>query len=121
MTQQFTWKDAAVIFDNDKFQLGFERGRDLYFHGTIHQQDASGTVQLKANELLRIVAIPDTCGHFHLDNETNIDDDLELIMGTLSGYLSALSCPETPEEQQAWDKLPDADMYASKRDRQISA
>lgn len=121
MTQQFTWKDAAVVFDNEEFQVGFERGRDLFFHGSDHKQETSGTVILKASELLRIMVLPDTGGRFHLDNETDIDDDLELIVGTLIGYMSAVSCPETPEEAQEWEKLPDIDMYSPTQDEQISA
>lgn len=116
MSRRFKWKDAVILFDNQQFQIGFERGRDLYFHGGGHKLNSSGVPLVKASELLRVVAIPDKnkSGHFHLDDETDIEAHLEQIIGILAGYMSALGCPETPGERHQWDALPEKNMYAKR-------
>ncbi|HEX7733877.1 MAG TPA: hypothetical protein VF458_03415 [Ktedonobacteraceae bacterium] len=108
MIGQFKWKDATIFFDNEEFRVGFERGREIYFHYVLPERDEAGLPRLKASELLRLVAVPDQRGGFRLDREKQI----EQTPGALVGYVSALSCPEAPVELQQWEKLPELAIQA---------
>jgi hypothetical protein len=102
MAQQFTWKEAVIIFDNEDFQTGFKLGRDFYFHGALHKRNEAGAVILEASEIVGLIAICDDDGHFSLDDQGD-PALLEELLGMLVGYLSGPACPETWEELREWE------------------
>jgi hypothetical protein len=97
MDQQFQWQGITIIFNNEGFREGFERGRDLYFHGGLCGCDETGA--------LHLIAIPDSDGDYQFDEHMGVDTSLEELVGVLAGFLSGLTCPETRAERLQWEEL----------------
>lgn len=105
MAQQFQWQGITIIFNNEGFREGFERGRDLYFHGGLCGCDEKGALVVEASDVLHLVAIPDLDGDYQFDEHMGVDTSLEELVGVLTGFLSGLSCPETCAERRQWEEL----------------
>lgn len=100
MTQKFKWQDVTIIFDNEDFQVGFERGREYYFHGRLDKFDEAGAPIVEASDVLHVVTMPDGHGGYQFDKHMGIETSLAELIGVLAGFFSGLSCPETSMERQ---------------------
>lgn len=72
MAQQVRWGSVALHLDNEAFRKGFLAARQWYF-ADIYGEDGRKpeeprhAVELTAEEVLRLVVMPDEQGGYHFD------------------------------------------------------
>lgn len=90
--KSITWGTITLILDNEAFQQGFLVAREWYFKdiygedGRIAEEPQRG-ITLTAEEVLRLIVIPDEQGRYHFDEMGN--ENLPEYLGYLSGPLAS--------------------------------
>jgi hypothetical protein len=103
-SQQIQWGNVTLILDNEAFRKGFLAARQWYFQDMYGEdgrppEEPQHAMQLKVEEVLRLVAMPDVQGRYHFD-EMGIDH-LPEYLGYLVGYLGG---PLAPDEAAHYRK-----------------
>ncbi|HLG74913.1 MAG TPA: hypothetical protein VKX46_00785 [Ktedonobacteraceae bacterium] len=102
--QQVRWGSVTLILDNEAFREGFLVAREWYFQdiygedGRLPEEPQHAT-QVIAEEVLRLVVMPDEQGVYNFD-EMGMEHLLEYL-GYLVGYLSG---PFDPNEAEHYRK-----------------
>lgn len=104
MAQQIQWGMITLLLDNKAFRKGFLAARQWYFAAIYGEdgrkpQEPQHAVELTAEEVLRLVVMPDEQGHYHFDEMGY--ENLPEYLGYLVGYLGG---PLDPEEAERYRK-----------------
>ncbi|MGZ3611134.1 MAG: hypothetical protein ACXVBU_13855 [Ktedonobacteraceae bacterium] len=103
-SQQVQWRSVTLHLNNEAFRKGFLAARQWYF-ADIYGEDGrkpeepQHAVELTAEEVLRLVVMPDEQGRYHFDEMGN--DNLPEYLGYLVGYPGG---PLAPAEAERYRK-----------------
>jgi hypothetical protein len=103
-SQQVKWGSITLHLDNDAFQKGFLDGRRWYFQDIYGEEgrppeEPQRATSLTSEDVLRIVAVPDEQGRYHLGADER--EDAAEYLGYLVGYLAG---PLFPKEAKHYRK-----------------
>ncbi len=95
--QQIQWGSVTLILDNEAFRKGFLAARQWYFQDIYGEngrkpEEPQHAVELTAEEVLRLVVMPDEQGRYHFDEMG--DEHLPEYLGYLVGYLGGPLAPD---------------------------
>jgi len=98
------WGTITLHLDNETFRNGFLAARQWYFADIYGEdgrtpQEPQHAVQLTAEEVLRLVVMPDEQGRYHFDEMGS--ENLPEYLGDLVGYLAG---PLAPDEAAHYRK-----------------
>jgi hypothetical protein len=110
--QQIQWGSITLHLDNEAFRKGFLSARQWYFADIYGEdgrqpQEPQHAVELAAEEVLRLVVMPDDQGRYHFDEMGY--ENLPEYLGYLVGYLSGPLAPDEAEhyrKEQAQQEYP---------------
>src|SRR5450755_242143 len=100
MAQQVQWGNATLLLNQDRFEQGYQRGRQYFFEDRFQEKQPPEPITVP--ELLRLIAVSDERGHYQWDDgvdSTNFRAGVEEVLGVLIGYLNGPLQAETPQEQ----------------------
>ena len=98
--QQIQWGTITLVFDNEAFRKGFLSARKWYFADMSgadgrNPEEPHHAVELKVEEVLRLVVMPDEQGRYHF---------AEMDMEHLPEYLGYLGGPLAHNEAEHYRK-----------------
>jgi hypothetical protein len=102
--QHIQWGTITLVLDNEAFRKGFLAAREWYFADIYgadgrNPEEPQHAVELKVEEVLRLVVMPDEQGRYHFD-EMGMEH-LPEYLGYLVGYLGG---PLAPNEAEHYRK-----------------
>ena len=94
------WGTITLVLDNEAFRKGFLAARQWYFQDIYGEEgrppeEPQHVVSLTSEEVLPLVAMPDSLGSYHFD-EMGMDH-LPEYLGYLVGYLGGPLAPDGAE------------------------
>ena len=104
MAQQVQWGSVTLRLDNEAFRKGFLAARqwyvaDMYGEDGRPPEEPEHAVELTAEEVLRLVVMPDEQGRHHFDEMgyENLPEYLGYLVGYLGGPLAASRSRALPQ------------------------
>jgi len=95
--QHIQWGTITLVLDNEAFRKGFLAAREWYFADIYgadgrNPEEPQHAVELKVEEVLRLVVMPDEQGRYHFDEMGR--EHLPEYLGYLVGAPSWPTCPQ---------------------------
>jgi hypothetical protein len=110
--QQVQWGTITLHLDNEAFRKGFLDARSWYFLDIYGKkgrapEEPERAATLYSEDVLRLIAVPDEQGHYHLGAEAceDIAEYLGYLVGYLGGPLAADEAKQYCKEQAQQDEL----------------
>ncbi len=102
--QQVQWGTITLHLDNKGFRRGFLNARRWYFLDIYGEkgrapEELERATTLRSEDVLRLIAVPDEQGRYHLGAEAS--EDIAEYLGYLVGYLGG---PLAPDEAKQYRK-----------------
>ena len=101
--QQVQWGTITLHLDNEAFRKGFLDARRWYFldiYGEKERapEEPARATTLHSKDVLRLIAVPDEQGRYHLGVEAR--EDVAEYLGSLVGYLGGPLAPDEAKQHR---------------------
>lgn len=110
-TIQVPWGTITLHLDNEAFRKGFLEARRWYFLDIYGEQgrapeEPQRATTLHSEDVLRLIAVPDEQGCYHLGVDAR--EDVAEALGYLLGYLAGPLAPDEAEHYRKAQAQPDS-------------